>query len=315
MMRNNFHKSAGFTLIEILVATAILAFLSIYTAQSIQSAIKSKVKIEKEIAATSQVRDALSVIERDIHLAFNYRDFNIELYNLAGKNRQAQSNQNQNPSQPPPGQSSPNPGGTPGQATPPPTPAQPFEPKQQKIYTQFLGGENELTFTSLNHPRTTSDSKTSDQMVVGYSLKDCSERLNPSAKSRCLWRRVNPIITSDITRGGVDSVLLENVTKFELRYIGPGKVFEKAENWPKQWYTNEKGDEITKGKFPYAVEVTLEAHNKNVTGQKPVRMTVVAELRFPNNPVDTGGPSNAQTPGIQPSTGSSNPTTRSPFRQ
>ncbi len=271
---------SGFTLIEVVVAIAILAVLSIYTAQSIQRGIKSKAKIEKEIERTSVVRDALKVIERDINLAFNYRDINVSLYNLAGQARTSQS---------PSASTTPIPGSTQSAVAVPQAAASPFKPKEQKLLTAFLGSNKDISLTTLSGVRTQADTQTSDQVVVGYQVKDCTNRINKNLKSRCLWRRLNPIISDDITKGGDETVLLENVTRFELRYLGPGKETE----WIKDWSSGVKGDDSTRGKFPYAVEITIEAQNKNIPGDKPVAMTWVASLRFPNNaePTSSAGAS------------------------
>ena len=86
----------GFTLLEVIIAVAILSFISIYTAQSIQSGIRSKVKISNTIEKDSLVRDALKVIADDISKAFNYRDINIELYNRAQDERKARATKKNN---------------------------------------------------------------------------------------------------------------------------------------------------------------------------------------------------------------------------
>ncbi len=265
-------NAKGFTLIEVVVSVAILAVLSIYTARSLQRAIKTKAKIQKEIERTSVVRDAMKVIERDINMAFNYRDINVDLYNAAGAQRQSAG-----PSAS--ASASRSPGAPPAPVIPQAQPS-PFKPKQQKIFTQFFGGNKELSFTTLSNVRTQADAQTSDQAVIGYTVKDCANRVDKRHHSQCLWRRVNTILTDDITKGGDETVLLENVTRFELRYLGPERITE----WVKDWSTGTKGDDITRGKFPYAVEITIEAQNKDIEGEKPVSMTWVASLRFPNNP-------------------------------
>lgn len=274
-------NSRGFTLIEILVSMSILAFISLYTYQSIERGARMKVKVQKDISRYSGVRDAMKVIERDINLAFNYRDINIDLYNEMGKMRQqqAQQQQQQQQQQPPPGGQNP-----PGQQQQQQQQqAKAFTPKEQKILTGFLGGPNDLNFTSLSHIRSGGNIQDSDQAEIGYFLKDCRNRSNKKWQSQCLWRRDTPIIDDDLTKGtdgsGVEQVLLENVTRFDLRYLGA----EKPEEWVKQWFTNEKGEDYQRGKFPWAVEVTIETQNKNDKADKPVAMTMVVPLRFPNN--------------------------------
>ncbi|NJL25449.1 MAG: type II secretion system protein [Calothrix sp. SM1_5_4] len=76
-------RPSGFTLIEVVIAMMILTFLSLFTMQAVQNAIKTKAKVQKEIDKTSTLRDALRIMERDINMAFNYRDINIKLYNQA----------------------------------------------------------------------------------------------------------------------------------------------------------------------------------------------------------------------------------------
>ncbi|MCC7405612.1 MAG: prepilin-type N-terminal cleavage/methylation domain-containing protein [Bdellovibrionales bacterium] len=292
-------NESGLTLLEVVIATAILAVLSVYTAESVQNAVRSKVKVEKEVDRVTGVRDALRIMERDINLAFHYRDINVDLYNLAEKERlerlkkgpdksnekkeeemteeekkkaeeakrKAEEERAKNGDQP----------------------AKEFKPKQQKIFTHFLGNEDSLHFTTLNNSRIRNDDKSSDQGEVGYFLKDCRSRFNKKAKSQCLWRRLDPIIDDDVEKGGTETVLLEHVERFELRYLGPGK----EEDWVKQWKTD-KGDESQNSKFPYAVEITLEYHNKDVESEKAVAMTLVAAVRFPNNKTEEPADGKAQ---------------------
>lgn len=282
------HNSRGFTLVEIMVSMAILAFISLYTYQSVERGSRMKVKVQKDIGRFAVVRDALKVMERDINLAFNYRDINIDLYNQVGKSRYDEAMKKQAGGGAGAGGAGGGTGGgnqtgggaaggagaQGGQQT-----VKPFQPKEQKILTHFLGGPNDLNFTSISHIRTGGDIQESDQAEIGYFLKECRNRSNKKWQSQCLWRRDNPIIDDDITKDGTEQVLLENVTRFELRYLGP----EKQEEWLKQWYTNEKGEEYQRGKFPWAVEVTLETLNKNDKSDKPVAMTMVVPLRFSNN--------------------------------
>ncbi|MCB0384478.1 MAG: hypothetical protein KDD43_03725 [Bdellovibrionales bacterium] len=286
------------TLLEVVIATAILAILSIYTAESVQNAVKSKVKVEREVDRVTGVRDVLRIMERDINMAFHYRDINIDLYNLAEKERidrlnkgtdTTKKDENKKPDEEKTEEEKKKEEEekkkAEEKANQPKEPAKEFKPKEQKILTHFIGQEDELNFTTLNNSRIRADDKSSDQAEVGYFLKDCRSRFNKKKKSKCLWRRVDPIIDDDVTKGGTETVLLEHVQRFELRYLGPGK----EEEWIKQWKTDKGGDANSQGKFPYAVEITLEYHNKEVETEKPVGMTLVASLRFPNNrkPEDT----------------------------
>jgi prepilin-type N-terminal cleavage/methylation domain-containing protein len=268
-------SQVGMTLIEILVAMAIMSVLTYYIATTIQSGARNKVKIEKNIRTYSTVRDALKVMEADINRAFNYRDINIQLYNEAMKEREKRLKE---------AQAKTNEGKT-GSDTPPPKPIEPFEAKEEKILTAFFGDEDEVHFTSLNNVRTMAEQKESDQMEVGYFVETCRGRLNKKKRSECLWRRVSPILDDDVKDGGERTVLVENVTEFRLRYLGPTDIGAEAE-WDDGWQSDGNLDASTKGQFPMAVEVTLEVEEEGRDDQKKrkTKMTMVAQVRNPNNP-------------------------------
>lgn len=264
----------GFTLIEVIIAMMIMAFLSLFTVEAIQRALKSRTKIQADIDKTSTVRDALRVMERDINMAFNYRDPAIEVFNQAQKARKKVSGQTLNAT------------GTGGlvSSLPPATGTDPekFKEKVEKISTQFIGDAESINFTSLSNVRLSEDAPTSSQAEVGYKIKSCRRRTTQEQSSKCLWRRVSPYFHEDITRDGTETVLLENVQEFKLRYLGPGKDAE----WKDAWSSSPSGgDDTTKGNFPYAVEITLEVKDTGAkTKDKTLRMTTVAAIRNPNNP-------------------------------
>lgn len=288
-------KKSGFTLLELIIAITIMAFLSLFTSQTISRAIHTKEKVQKTIDKYSTLRDALRVIERDINLAYNYQDFNAKLFNLSLKERAARAQSSATPAATPANPANP---ATP--PTPPTTPANPntpafkehFEQKKEFNYCAFVGSKDAMDFTSLANVRMTENQQISQQAEIGYHLKSCRRRTQQSGSTTCLWRRVAPVIDDDPIKGGEETVLLENVTKFELRYLGPGK----QDEWIDTWITTERGDALTKGKFPYAVEVTIEVQDKsNDSKDKPLRMTTVAALRNPNNP-PPADPNNPDAP-------------------
>lgn len=294
-------KSArGFTLLEIVIAVSILAFISLFVARTIQKGMEAKTKIQRDIDRTVSLREALNLVARDVENAFHYRDINVELYNAAldegcKKPGAGQQQQQQQQGQPPP----------PSPAPPPPGQQQQQSQagklsaetcaarKEQKIKTQFIGEDAKLNFTTLSNIRTQRDEETSDQSEVGYELKDCRSAADRGgSSSSCLWRRVSPIIDDKPLEGGSSSVLLEHVKKLSFRYLGPGENLE----WVKSWRTDGQsggGDSKTADQFPLAVEITLEIEDRNVKPPKLIGMTVVAPIRFTNNaaPVDP----NAQT--------------------
>jgi prepilin-type N-terminal cleavage/methylation domain-containing protein len=280
MSRTPTFSQSGMTLMEVMIATAILAVIAAYTAETVQRAVKSKIKVEGDIDRKSTVRDALRIIERDVNLAFHYRDIGVQLYNISEKERLDRLKKGTKTPEDPQKKDPPPPVDPPPPPPNPTEPTKPFKPKKQKIFTHFMGEENRMDFTTLNYARIREDDRSSDQAEIGYFLRDCRNRYDKKKSSQCLWRRIDPLIDDDVTKGGTETVLLEHVLRFELRYLGPGK----EEDWTKQWKTNKGGDANSENNFPYAVEITLEYHNKTSPSEKPVSMTLVAAVRFPNNP-------------------------------
>jgi prepilin-type N-terminal cleavage/methylation domain-containing protein len=288
-----FTAYGGFTLIEVMVAMVILAFLSFFTSQSIQAALKAKTRVQKATDKNATLRDALRVMERDVNMAFNYRSPYVELYNKAQDARVAKAIENARKGKP-----NPNPTPTPG--TPPPIAGAPVDeaaikekyPKRvDTVVTQFQGKKDTLNFSTLSNIRMTEDSMMDTQSEIGYFLKSCRRRSTQEQSSNCLWRRVANYIDKDIDKGGEETVLLENVESFELRYLGPGK----EDEWQDTWVTGEGAETATAGKFPYAVEITLSVADPDAKG-KPLKMVTVAAIRNPNNPEEAAGAANPTAP-------------------
>lgn len=241
-------NAKGFTLIEVLIVLIILAALSVMTAETIQRSTAIKSKIQHSIDQNSAIRNSLAVMERDINLAFNYRDPNREVQEAIKKSKANTQDPNA-----------------------PPEEEKPAPPK----LTQFQGESQKLAFTSLAGVRLMPDVQESEQMEVSYSVRGCKSFFTPQKTMQCLFRRVSPVIDDKLDDGGEETAILENVTSFNLRYFGDGK----EEDWVDTWKTNEGADATTKDQFPHAVEITLETEENG----KKVKMLTVAELRFPNN--------------------------------
>ncbi|HEX4922698.1 MAG TPA: type II secretion system protein GspJ, partial [Bdellovibrionales bacterium] len=230
---------------------------------------KVKKKIQDDIDREATVRNAMRLIEKDINTAFHYRDLNYEM------KLEVQSQ----------GQ-----GGPPGQPTPLPTPppAPGTEEAPPKKLTHFLGEENALHFTTLNHVRMRKDAKESDQAEVGYFLENCRNRVTDKS-SQCLKRRTAPFIDEDVSKGGAETTLIENVTEFKLKYLGKGK-----EDWVTMWRTDERGDAVTKDNFPQAVQVLLTVK----INERETSLESVFPIQFPNNKPEkkAENPQNPQSP-------------------
>lgn len=272
---------SGFTLIEVMVALAILAALSLLTAQAMRSGISNKMIMQTAIERETLVTDALRIIRADITAAFHHRDIAVAMYNEI-----VSPPKNPNPNNP---QQNPAPGAPPANPNPPnnannqnqQTPQVPLgTPRPTPIpMTGFSGDPEALYFTTLNHTRTIRDAKESDQAKVGYYVKSCKTRRgNKEENTRCLFRSLSTQLDGDVTQTGPESILVENVEEFKLRYLGPGQ-----DDYVDTWKTGQNGVEGTRDKFPYAVEVTLTVHDKNDKKEKPYSQTILVPIRFPNN--------------------------------
>ena len=253
-------RAHGFTLIEVIVAISILAVMTLMTATAIRSAIQARAKATGLMQREALVRDALRVIERDVNSAFHYREISLDAP-AAGQPATA--------------------GTVPGAAAPvaPVAPAAPVDPNKKQQITAFMGENERMDFTALSHVRTSADAPESDQVEIGYYVAACKARTRTgTVDTSCLWRRESNDIDDDPTKGGQAVALVEHVEQFKLRYLGPDK-----EEWQDSWKTYQGGDDTTKDRFPYAVEVTLKVFDKTDPNAKPVSMTMTAEIRFPNN--------------------------------
>lgn len=266
----------GFTMIELMIVIAILSTLTILTAQSITQAVKAKIKLQDQIDDVSKLRDAMRLVERDINLAFHYRDIEKELQDILKK----KNSKNRTGGQPG--------GGVPGGMDPAAQETQERRevPRRDPV-TNFIGDEESLSFVTMNNARTVRNTPQADFVEVGYSLKDCKAVREDGGSSKCLWRRSSPYVDIDVTKGGDEVVLLEHVTEFKLKYIGKGK-----QDWVTSWRTDAQGDGATKGKFPQAVEISVTVERKEKGKGKKYSMQIVAPVHFPNNPEE--GANNAQ---------------------
>lgn len=250
----------GFTMIELMITVTILATLTMLTAQAISQAIRAKVKLQGQIDDVSRMRDAVRLLERDINLAYHYRDIEKELEELLKKKN------------------------TPTTA-PPITPinlepeAESREVPRRDPETHFIGNEESFNTVTMNNARTVRNTRQADFVEIGYTLKDCKNLRDDSSSSKCLWRRSTPYVDLDVEKGGDEVVLLEHVSEFKLRYIGKGK-----QDWTSDWRTDAQGDGATKGKFPQAVEISLTVEKKEKGKSKKYSMQVIAPVHFPNNP-------------------------------
>ena len=279
----NAYKQTGFTLIEVMISLAILAALTLLTAQTLKSTFDNRAKVQADLSREAKVYDALRIMQADVGAAFHYRDYETQMFNEVASGTQAQppvapaasTDPIAPPAAPPP----------PDKAfgTPKPTPAQ---------LTAFVGDAKSMYFTVSNHVRTLRDAHESDQAKVGYFLKSCKSPDGKHEQSECLFRGLSTMLDDDVTKLEHETVLLENVHEFKLRYLGPGH-----DDYVESWKTDKTGsDPLAKDVFPFAVEITLVTDNKHDRKEKQFGATVLAPIRFPNNAKPKAGSGSTSQP-------------------
>ena len=266
-------KSLGFTLIEVVLAVSILSTLSILIATTTTRALKAKKKIQAEVSDVSSLRDTMKVIRADIHQAYNHVDFEKEISDLATK---------------------------PATAAPPtgaPLAGPTRENKREDPKTEFWGTETKINFVTMNNGRMTANDVQADFVEVGYELRSCRNLSKPELNSQCLFRRIQKILDKDIEKGGLETVILENVTEFSLKYLVEGK-----DDWIKDWKSSggltnsQSGLPGGRSIFPDAVEVTLAIERDFESKKKKYSLQYVIPVHFPNNIKPTS--STSQTAGV-----------------
>ena len=271
----------GFTLIEVMITITILGTMTVLVAQAIQQSIKTKAKLSNQIDDVSHMRDAVRLIERDINLTYHYRDIEKEMLTLIKKQNQSQGQQQQ-------GQQGYPQTGQVQQSSDPFAGVQREAPRKDPE-TQWIGTNESLNFVTMNNARTVRNTSQADVVEVGYALKECRSLRPGNESSKCVWRRSSPYVDLDVTKGGDEVVLLENVTEFKFRYLGKGK-----QDWVNDWRTDAQGDGATKGKFPQAVELSVTVERKDSGKAKKYSMQLVIPLHFPNNPEDSNAQQGSQ---------------------
>ncbi|MFM6928760.1 MAG: type II secretion system protein GspJ [Bdellovibrio sp.] len=275
-MKNN----RGFTLIEVMITITILGTMTVLVAQAIQQSIKTKAKLSNQIDDVSHMRDAVRLVERDINLAYHYRDIEKEMLMLIRKQNQSQNQQQGQQGFPQTGQI---------QQSSDPYGSTPREVPRKDPETHWIGTNESLNFVTMNNARTVRNTTQADVVEVGYALKECRSLRPGNEASKCVWRRSSPYVDLDVTKGGDEVVLLENVTEFKFRYLGKGK-----QDWVNDWRTDAQGDGATKGKFPQAVELSVTVERKESGKAKKYSMQLVIPLHFPNNPEDSNAQQGSQ---------------------
>lgn len=222
-------SSAGFTLVEVLLAITILAtIMGVITASTI-SMFNTRELLQQRAERTQMVHNALDRISRELAMAY-----------MAGPEHG--------------GEELP---GTP----PPPVSADSADAVRRDEPVQFglIGKEESVHFTSFAHTRTQPNERASHHAEIGYFIR--SERDDDAGGIvKRLMRREDTTLDDKLDRGGSIQVMLPEIEELKLEYWDPGAVRlgtleELAQGrWVSDWDTTRR--EFS-GRLPSRVRITI----------------------------------------------------------
>jgi general secretion pathway protein J len=123
---------------------------------------------------------------------------------------------------------------------------------QNQPQTGFVGKQGKpdrVDFTSFSHLRLQENRHESDQAEIAYY---CARSRDTGTLD--LVRRASRTVDSDMTKGGVIEIMVEDVVDFDLRYLDP-----VTNEWQTNWDSTQSAAQF--GRLPVQVWVTLVLGN------------------------------------------------------
>lgn len=252
-MNSSFRNSlnAGFTLIEVMIAMAILAFISLAIYQLTVETYRLRDTLSSEGDFYNGVRLSMDVMQRDVALI--YSPLLIQPGKTSTPSPSAPGTpQNPNPQALPPAMNPQdleviNAAGL-GQATKYWGPA---TDKTGVRPSRFQGTDQKMSFISASHVRVYRDAAESEFAKIGYELKQDDDPANQGSYVLVKTESPNAFEDDDSRdKSVINYPLLHGVKKLKYRYYRKDK-----ETWESSW-DSEKED--TKNLYPDMVEITIE---------------------------------------------------------
>jgi len=242
--RNNEH---GFTLIEVLISLAILAFISLGIYNATTGAFKLRESLSVESDFYNNIRLAMGIVQRDISLIYT------PVIMLPGPPKNAPS--------------------APGVAPPPLSPTDTIAMKNLLVTdlgqttkywepvidpsgirpSRFTGTDSKLSFISLSHIRIYKNSAESEFAKINYELERDEDKSAINGTS-VLVKSESPDAFEDDEhkdKFGRKFPLLRGIKKMTMRYYRKDK-----DTWERSW-DSDKEDQ--KNLYPDIVEITITA--------------------------------------------------------
>lgn len=221
-------QNLGFTIVEVLLAIAIIASLTALTWASISQMYKTRDIVEERSARYQAVRITMERFTQELSAAFIAGpEFGFE--EIPGEELLEQESDNE-------------------------APLQPVEPKQSGM----IGRDNRISFTSFAHQRTFEGERAGNFAEIAYYLD--STRDEEGNLVNTLIRREDTTVDEDLTRGGTLQRVLQGVEELSFEYwdAGEAKLGTNEEiaqgRWVDSWDTSRR--EFA-GRLPTRIRVKL----------------------------------------------------------
>jgi general secretion pathway protein J len=158
-------------------------------------------------------------------------------------------------------------------------------PRDGAIETAFVGKDDEMHFTSFAHVRTQENEISSDQVEISYFVRNSRKRSRDGRIRKELARREDVSLDDDVEDGGIVYVLIEDIEEVEFQYWEQGNTEDEegGGKWIDRW-DSRKSEQ--RGKLPTRVRIEIKVpvpetdpvQFRTFTTQAPIVMTDM--LRF-----------------------------------
>lgn len=248
-MKNNLK---GFTLLEVLLVTVLLFFLSYVVYASVKSTTQTKEIVESRSEILQEYRSAFGIIERDLRGAYYQTAEDLGWY----ERKQVKSDEKKEDQ------------GGDSQAEVVDEVDQTPIPAKPTPITVFQGKENMLFFSTRTHQRLSANSPENEEHFVFYELKNTELIRSESQRAISIEDRQN-------TDGYRSFVLIDKVISVKFMFWD-----KKRQQWIPDW-DSEKSDYLNK--VPEAVKVEIKFSPEYATdkgGNKAQELFLITAIRL-----------------------------------
>ncbi len=260
----------GFTLIEVMLALAIVASITVIVWGSISTSFTTSERMTRSFDQFQQIRLAVDRMSREFSMSYisahanrkeNLPGLDDELEGLAQIQDEEARNERIEDLQ----------------AEAEAARLNGAPPRDNYIETAFVGKSDEVHFTSLAHVRTQPGEKTSDQSEISYFVRTSKRRNQYGSLVRELVRRQDSSPDDDPEKGGVIYTLIDEVEEVEFEFWEEGDEGDEegGGRWSNRWDSRKSEH---RGKLPSRVRITIEVPVPGTNGKSKRTFTTQAPI-------------------------------------